>query len=153
MVGLEQPIRPQKGQIMVTEKVRPFLRYPLSYLRQTDEGSVMIGDSQQEGVLHTRAALPIAAAMADRIIRAFPLLGGLNVVRCWSALRVMSPDGFPVYDQSPAHPGAFALASHSGVTLAASNALVLAPLIAVGDLPRPDFDVFSGRRFHVPAVA
>ena len=30
----------------------------------------------------------------------FPLLAGLNVVRTWAALRVMSPDGFPIYEQS-----------------------------------------------------
>jgi hypothetical protein len=37
--------------------------------------------------------------------------------------------------------------------LAANHALVLAPLIAQGALPADEFDVFSPRRFDVPATA
>ena len=39
------------------------------------------------------------------------------------ALRVMSPDGLPIYEQSPTAPGAFLITCHSGVTLAAVHAL------------------------------
>jgi len=46
MVGLDVPVRPQRGQLIVTEKTAPFLRYPVSTIRQTDEGGVMRGDSQ-----------------------------------------------------------------------------------------------------------
>ena len=38
----------------------------------------------------------------------FPLLANVNVVRTWSAIRVMTKDGFPIYDESESHPGAFA---------------------------------------------
>ena len=34
------------------------------------------------------------------LARRLPLLGRLNVVRSWAALRVMTQDGFPIYDQS-----------------------------------------------------
>jgi hypothetical protein len=30
----------------------------------------------------------------------FPALAPLRVVRTWAALRVMSPDGYPIYEQS-----------------------------------------------------
>ena len=67
---------------------------------------------------------PVVATMADRAVRMFPLLAGLNVVRTWSALRVMSPgrlsDLRPVDDRIP---GAFLATCHSGVTLAANHAL------------------------------
>ena len=46
MVGLECPMRPERGQIVVTERLRPFLHHPVVTLRQTDEGTVMIGDSE-----------------------------------------------------------------------------------------------------------
>lgn len=39
------------------------------------------------------------------------------------------------------------------MTLAANHAFVLAPLIAEGWLPGETFDVFSARRFDVPAAA
>ena len=90
----------------------------------------------------------VATALGD----AFPFLGALNVVRTWAALRVMSPDGFPIYQQSESAPGAFLVTCHSGVTLAAVHALVLPPLIAAGALSA-DLDVFAARRFDVPKAA
>jgi glycine/D-amino acid oxidase-like deaminating enzyme len=152
MVGLAAPVRPQRGQVMVTEKTAPFLAYPMATLRQTDEGGVMIGDSKEEAPEDEAVGPGVLAAMARRAIRMFPLLGGLNIVRSWGALRVMSPDGFPIYDQSETAPGAFLVTCHSGVTLAAAHSDVLAPMIARGAL---DMSVaaFSARRFDVPSPA
>ena len=76
----------------------------------------------------------------------FPLLVGVRMVRTWAALRVMSPDGYPIYEQSASHPGAFAAACPSGVTLAAAHALRYAKHVAQGTLPEA-FEVFSSRRF------
>lgn len=153
MVGLDVPVRPQRGQIIVTERTAPFLDYPVVTIRQTDEGSVMMGDSVEEAGWDTTVGTGVTSAMAQRAVRMFPLLGRLNVVRTWAALRVMTQDGFPIYDQSETCPGAFVATCHSGVTLAANHALVVAPLIASGSLPKETFDVFSARRFDVPAAA
>ena len=151
-VGLDVPVRAQRGQLIVTEKAAPFLHHPVVTVRQTDEGGIMIGDSQEE---QTEALVgpAILATMADRAQRMFPLIGSLNVVRTWAALRVMTRDGFPIYEQSTRCPGAFVATCHSGVTLAANHALALPPLIARGELPADTFGVFSSRRFHVPAAA
>jgi glycine/D-amino acid oxidase-like deaminating enzyme len=153
MVGLHVPVKPSKGQIIVTEKAAPFLPHPVVTIRQTDEGGVMIGDSQEDLGFNTVVTTPVISTMAERAVRIFPVLGGLNVVRTWSALRVMTEDGFPIYDQSASHPGAFVATCHSGVTLAANHALTIAPLIAAGMFPEDRFGVFSARRFHVPAAA
>ena len=153
MVGLDVPVRPQRGQLIVTEKTAPFLAYPVSTVRQTDEGGVMLGDSQEEAGLDASVGLPVIAVLADRARRMFPALAALNVVRTWAALRVMTRDGFPIYDQSSSCPGAFVATCHSGVTLAANHALVLAPLIARGELPGEIFQPFSSRRFHVQKAA
>ncbi|MBV8183205.1 MAG: FAD-binding oxidoreductase, partial [Hyphomicrobiales bacterium] len=151
-VDLEAPVVPSKGQIIVTEKVAPFLHYPMHTLRQTDEGGVMIGDSQEDHGFDTAVTTAVISVMAQRAVRMFPLLAKLNVVRTWSALRVMSPDGFPIYAQSRIHPGAFLATCHSGVTLAANHALTLAPAIARGGLPRCTSS-FTSERFHVPTLA
>ena len=74
------------------------------------------------------------------------------MVRSWAALRVMTQDGFPVYDQSEEAPGAFLATCHSGVTLAAAHSGPLAGMIADGALAA-DMAPFSARRFDVPAVA
>lgn len=152
MVGLRAPMMPERGQIIVTERVEPFLRYPLSTLRQTDEGTVMIGDSKEEGTDPAGMTLPINGVMASRAVRIFPRLASLNVVRTWRAIRVMPQDGFPIYDQSTTHPGAFLVTCHSGVTLAAGHALSLAPMIAAGQLDQTRVGAFSARRFHAEAA-
>jgi hydrogen cyanide synthase HcnC len=153
MVGLDVPVRPQRGQLIVTEKTAPFLHYPVSTVRQTDEGGVMLGDSQEEAGLDPTVGHAVISVLADRAQRMFPKLASLNVVRTWAALRVMTKDGFPIYDQSTQYPGAFVATCHSGVTLAAAHALTLAPLLARGDLPPETFQTFSSRRFHVQKAA
>src|SRR5258706_12772209 len=48
LVGLNAPVRPVRGQIMVTERVRPVLDLPTLVIRQTAEGGLMIGESREE---------------------------------------------------------------------------------------------------------
>jgi hydrogen cyanide synthase HcnC len=152
LVGLDAPVKPSKGHILVTERAAPFLNHPIATVRQTDEGSVMIGDSQEDLGFDTVVSSPVISLMAQRAIRMFPAIAKLNVVRTWSALRVMSPDGFPIYDQSEPYPGAFVVTCHSGVTLAANHVLSLANDILAGSLPE-ELAPFSSRRFDVPAAA
>jgi len=149
MVGLEAPMRPERGQIVVTERLRPFLHHPVTTIRQTDEGTVMIGDSKEDSTDSSRLTIGVSAKEAERAVRMFPLLARANVVRTWSAIRVMTQDGFPIYDQSESHPGAFTVCCHSGVTLAANHALSIAPMIARGALDGSLVAPFSARRFHV----
>jgi glycine/D-amino acid oxidase-like deaminating enzyme len=149
MVGLEMPVQPLKGQILVTERMRPFLHHPTHVIRQTQEGTVMLGDSHEDVGFATDSSVPVMRAIAARNLRIFPLLRDATLVRAWAALRVMSPDGFPIYEQSARHPGAFSAACHSGVTLAGAHALALAPAILSGALPNM-LQPFSSGRFHVP---
>ncbi|ANN75962.1 NAD(P)/FAD-dependent oxidoreductase [Bordetella flabilis] len=148
-VGLDVPVRPQRGQIMVLERTRRHLPLPCVTLRQTDEGTWLVGDSQEEaGFDDASLGLPVLATLADRAVRTLPALRDVRVVRTWSALRVMARDGFPVYQESTRCPGAFVATCHSGVTLAAAHALSLAPRIAAGALDDA-FLPFSTDRFDV----
>jgi hypothetical protein len=142
-------MKPNRGQIIVTERVQPFLRHPIVTLRQTDEGTIMVGDSQLDGIDPDEMTMPVISVMAERAIRMFPTLARLNVVRTWSGIRVMTHDGFPIYDQSVTCPGAFLVCCHSGVTLAANHALTLASMISSGRLDADSVGAFSARRFDV----
>jgi len=150
MVGLSMPVTPLRGQIIVTERLRPFLDYTCHTLRQTVEGSVMLGDSQEDAGFDTSVGVPVLQDIANRNVAVFPALKEASIVRVWAALRVMSPDGFPIYEQSARYPGAFAATCHSGVTLAGAHALALAPAIMAGELPGRLAPFVSGR-FDVPA--
>jgi glycine/D-amino acid oxidase-like deaminating enzyme len=68
------------------------------------------------------------------------------MVRAWGALRVLSADGFPIYEAAHHSPGAFVVSCHSGVTLAAAHALRLAPWIA-GVVEEPAIEPFNLARF------
>jgi glycine/D-amino acid oxidase-like deaminating enzyme len=154
MVGLSAPMQNNcRGQIVVTERLQPFLRYPIVTLRQTDEGTVMIGDSYEDSSDDKGVNFAINTVMLNRAQRIFPFLANANVVRSWSCLRVMTSDGFPIYDQSESCPGAYVVCCHSGVTLAAVHAYTLAPMIARGALDPQQIGAFSAQRFDVQKVA
>ena len=85
---------------MVTERVRPFLEYATHTVRQTAEGSVMLGDSHEDVGFDLATTPDAMHEIAARNLAAFPKLANASVVRVWSALRIMTPDGHPIYAQS-----------------------------------------------------
>lgn len=151
-VGLNVPTAPERGQVLVTERVEPFLPMPMGNIRQTAEGTVMIGATQESVGFDTGTTLEAARGLARRAIRVLPALERMRLVRSWAALRVIPPDRCPIYDESESHPGAFVATMHSGVTLAAVHAARLPEWIAEGRAP-DGFEAFSARRFDVPAAA
>lgn len=149
MVGLHAPVQPNRGQVLISERIRHFLDYPTINVRQTDEGTIQLGDSMEEVGFDDTTTTDVISAIARRAVASFPVLGKVNLVRAWGALRVMTPDGFPIYQQSRTCPGAFVTTCHSGVTLAAAHAFRVAPWIAGGAAP-DEIDVFAGDRFLNP---
>lgn len=149
MVDLEVPLRPQRGQILVTERLMPVLPVPASGLRQTAEGTVMIGVTQEEVGYDMSTTSAAAVRMTRRALRILPDLGKARLVRQWSSLRVMTPDGNPIYASSPRYPGAEIATCHSGVTLASFHAGTYARALAFGALP-DTLGVFHHERFNVP---
>jgi glycine/D-amino acid oxidase-like deaminating enzyme len=148
MVGLSAPVKPLRGQILVTERVKPFLFNPTIYVRQTVEGSVMLGDSAEDVGFDDSVTPDMLADIARRAIEPFPILKNVRLVRAWGALRVMTPDGLPIYEESSAHPGAFLATCHSGVTLAAAHCETIAPWILGAERPAI-LDPFYAKRFSV----
>jgi glycine/D-amino acid oxidase-like deaminating enzyme len=150
--GLNAPVRPQRGQILVTERAQHALAMPTTTIRQTGEGGIMLGDSQEDVGFDTGQSPAVMHTIARRAVLSFPWLRDLQILRAWAALRVMPPDGLPIYDQSERFPGAFTANCHSGVTLAGAHVNLLAPMVAAGALD-PALDLFSAARFDVPAAA
>ena len=152
MTELKVPLVPSHGQLLVTERVRPFIDYPTNLVRQTREGSVMLGYTADDLGYDTGTRVEFLRDIAWRARKAFPLLGDVRVVRTWAALRTMTPDGFPVYEQSESHPGVFVASCHSGVTLAAAHALRYSRWVVDGAIPE-DMRCFRSGRFDVQTAA
>jgi len=152
LFGLSAPVRPQRGQILVTERTSRIWPFPLGSLRQTQEGTIMLGSSEEDVGFDTSQKPEIMRNIARRAVLSFPWIAELQIVRAWAALRVMPPDGLPIYDESEEFPGAFTANCHSGVTLAGAHANAFAPMVAAGALD-PMMAPFSAKRFDVPAAA
>ncbi|NUT14341.1 MAG: FAD-binding oxidoreductase [Cupriavidus sp.] len=149
-VGLHAPVEPNRGQVLITERLRPFLPYPTNKARQTAEGTVQLGYSVEDVGFDDGTTVSAIEWIARRAVDTFPLLANVRLVRAWGALRVMTPDGHPIYQESPSCPGAFVAASHSGVTLAGTHAYVVGPWIS-GLGPAPDdIEEFAGDRYLDP---
>lgn len=148
MVDLDAPVVPNRGQILVSERVASFLHLPSVQLRQTAEGSILMGDSHEEVGYDEGTSGAVMSAIARRAVQTFPCLSTVRVLRAWGALRVMTRDGFPVYDRSRTHPGAYLATCHSGVTLAAAHAEHLAAWVH-GDSKPGLIEGFSAERFNV----
>ena len=150
-VGLHAPVAPSRGQVLITERLKPFLPYPTNKARQTNEGTVQLGSSTEDVGLDDSTTVAAIETLARRGIATFPVLADARLVRAWGALRVMTPDGCPIYQESTSHPGAFVATSHSGVSLAAAHAYVLGPWMA-GFANAPEgFAEFAGERYLDPS--
>ena len=139
------PIRAQRGELMITERVADRLPFLSSTIRQVDEGGLQIGGTKAETDCDTETTTTMVG-LAQHAVAVWPRLADLRVLRSWAALRVMTPDGYPIYQRSADHPGAFLVTCHSGVTLAPLHATRLAEWID-GDPAAPDLEAFDERRF------
>lgn len=150
-VGLYAPVEPNRGQVLITERLKPFLPYPTNKARQTAEGTVQLGYSVEDVGLDDGTTVSAIEWIAKRAVATFPILSNVRLVRAWGALRVMTPDGSPIYQESASCPGAFVATSHSGVSLAAAHAYVVGPWMA-GLAAAPEaFVEFAGDRYRDPS--
>lgn len=149
-LGLHAPLHPQRGQILITERLPRILDMATHTVRQTADGTVMMGDSKEDAGFDRGTTQEVARQIVDRAVRSFPALAHARLVRSWGGLRVMSPDGLPIYEASSTCPGAYLVTCHSGVTLASLHAGEVARAIA-DDALAARYPEFSPARFEEAA--
>lgn len=146
-LGFDVRIRAERGQQLVTERSALMLPLPANGIRQTAEGTFLIGSTQEDAGFDVSTTPEGGAKMAARAVRILPALAHVRVVRAWAGLRILTGDKCPVYEESAQYPGAFLATCHSGVTLAAVHAVDLADAIHGGRLGAVIAPFHSGR-FH-----
>ena len=151
-LGFITRVRPQRGELLITEKLAHRLPFLSSTIRQVDEGGVQIGGTKADAGPDDSETLEVMAGLARHAVQVLPALADVRVVRAWGALRVMSPDGYPVYARSSRHPGASLVTCHSGVTLAPLHASILAEWID-GASNAPELEAFDENRFALSDAA
>jgi len=171
LVGIETPIRPRKGHILVTTRAPRLIRHPLLeggyaatvqsdseglevafVAEMTASGTLLLGSSRQFAGHDRSVSLPVVRALADRAARFLPALvrNGVKVIRSYAGLRPWSPDHQPLIGPVEAVPGFYLAAGHegAGIGLAPVTGWLMADWIIRAELPpfagevRPDrFDL------------
>ena len=168
LAGLELPVLPRRGFILVTEPLPRFVRhkvYAAEYVSDvasgdaalhtspvvegTRAGPVLIGSSRERIGFDRTMSLPVLGRLADQAIRLFPVLGDVAVIRAYRGFRPYSPDHKPIIGPDQRAPGLYHACGHegAGVGLAAATGHVLARLL-VGERPEVDVDSFRPERFE-----
>jgi glycine/D-amino acid oxidase-like deaminating enzyme len=137
MMGLSIPVVPSRGQVITTERTRPLLHRPVGSLRQTEDGTIIIGVTYQFVGPDRRVTYDDMTRNAQRALRLFPPLRNLNVIRVWAGLRPFTVDGLPILGPVARLKGVFLATGHSGITLAQVTGKVISDLVTTGSSPIP----------------
>jgi len=174
LAGLEIPITPRRGQIIVTKAVPPLLRHCLisaQYvaakfkpetaatggmgfsLEQTDSGNILIGSTREFVGFDRRTTFDGVRTIASRIVPVIPALKHVPVIRTFGGLRPYTPDGLPILGKVAGLEGFIMAAGHEGdgIALSAITGELIADLIATGRTQFP-LDAFRLERFREGAA-
>lgn len=109
LAGVVVPTTTQRLEALVTESVRPFLRPGvalldlLGYGHQTTRGE-FVGGTERHGIVAPDSMRTTFAGLRDaatKFTRAFPLLGGIRLIRQWAGIVDVSPDLAPILGPAP----------------------------------------------------
>jgi glycine/D-amino acid oxidase-like deaminating enzyme len=169
-VGLEIPITPRRGQILVTAAVPPLIRHCLisaQYVaakfdpeiakrgmgfsvEQTDSGNFLIGSTREFVGFDRRTTLEGLRTIAARIAPVIPALKRVPVIRAFGGLRPYTPDGLPILGPVAGVEGFVMAAGHEGdgIALSAVTGELIADCVAgrPTGFPIADFGLDRFRR-------
>jgi glycine/D-amino acid oxidase-like deaminating enzyme len=132
MLGFEAPIRPSRGQVLVSEAMPPTVRHIVANgsIRQLKErGVILFGRVMENDQTHNLTTYEgIQAALRD-VLKMAPRMGDVRVVRSYAGIRPKPFDDLPVLGEVPGQPGVFTAVTHSGVTLGPIIGMSLAELV------------------------
>ncbi|PZG11491.1 NAD(P)/FAD-dependent oxidoreductase [Nonomuraea aridisoli] len=173
LAGVELPILPRRGFILVTEPLRePLIRhkvYTAAYVTNvasdsagletsavvegTPAGTVLIGASRERVGFDRTTSVPVLARLAEQAVALFPALREVRAIRSYCGFRPYCPDHLPVIGADPRVPGLYHACGHegAGIGLAPATGHLLAQLLT-GERPDLDLRPFRPERFSEEAA-
>ncbi|MBT6340341.1 MAG: FAD-binding oxidoreductase [Desulfobacula sp.] len=169
MVGIHMPIKPRRGQIVVTHAGKSILKHCLisaKYIaakhdpalagkkgqgismEQTDNGNLLLGSTREFAGFNKENTLSGIRGIIKQTATVLPALKNFQVIRTFAGLRPFTPDGLPILGPVKSLDGFIMAAGHEG------DGIALSPI--TGDLmsqmllgKKPDIclDPFSPDRF------
>lgn len=159
MVGLEIPITPRRGQLVVVEqaaqvghrkiseahyvvaKFHPeltegtdsdMLKYGVAFVFEpTASGNMLLGSSREFAGYDTHTTYPVIRAIIRRALRFIPSLAQLHAIRTYAGLRPYTPDHLAILSGVEEVPGLYIAAGHEGdgIGLAPLTGLLMTQII------------------------
>ncbi|MGE5701045.1 MAG: NAD(P)/FAD-dependent oxidoreductase [Clostridia bacterium] len=157
MVGVEVPIKPRKGHLIVASRQEPVgLRKVMEFgyliskfggkrtvdaetekygvalvFEPTESQNFLIGSSRQFVGFDTKVDLDVVRCMARRATRFYPKIGDFNIIRTYCGLRPWTEDHLPIVSRVEEVPGFFIAAGHEGdgISLAAVTGKLVSELL------------------------
>ncbi len=138
--GLEIPIQPRKGTLVVTAPVPDAFMHckvilsagymdsvkgggpgqaggisVAANIQQVKNGNLLLGSTRQFSGFDLGVEPGVVREVVARCLRFFPSLANLTAIRMWSGLRPYTPDLLPVIGPSGVVPGVYIAAGHEGI--------------------------------------
>jgi glycine/D-amino acid oxidase-like deaminating enzyme len=154
--GVDPPVRPRKGHILVTARVPGLIAHPLlegSYAasvqssaedvqvalvaEMTSGGTLLLGSSREFAGYDRTVSPAVMQAIAARAVRFLPELAQTSIIRSYAGLRPWSPDHLPLVGPIDAVPGLYLAAGHegAGIGLAPVTGQIVADYIVQDKAP------------------
>ena len=174
MVGVELPVSPLKGELMITEPMPPMMRgtlisagYLLSKkklessenrqvpkrsvgitLVQVSHGNFMVGSTREEAGYDRRSTYAGISELCRQLVELAPQVANMHIIRSYAGLRPITPDGMPIIGRVPELLGFIVAAGHGGdgLILSAITAEMVAG-IYTGDADPLDHELLAIDRF------
>jgi sarcosine oxidase subunit beta len=159
MVDIAMPIRPRRGQIVVTQAAKPVLNHCLisaKYIaakydpslagkagqgismEQTDNGNLLLGSTREFAGFNKENTLSGIRRIIRQTAAILPVLENFQVIRTFAGLRPYTPDGLPILGPVKSLDGFIMAAGHEG------DGIALSP--ATGDIMA---NMLLGRKTHI----
>ncbi len=168
LLGVELPISPRKGQIMVTEAIPAVgktnvlsAQYIVSKLRShtekksdsvadrlglgfaftvTENGNYLLGSTREDVGFDKTTNPETLRLLARQLKKFFPVMANIHFIRTFAGFRPSTSDGMPIIGELPDHPGFFIAAGHEGdgIALSPITGRVVADLV---ERKKPEFNL------------
>ena len=166
MIGLDIPIKPRRGQIIVTEAVPPIVtgtvwsaryivaKYNPELIRkedpqaadlgvgmavgQTNEGTLLIGGTREFAGYDLSTTPEALMAMLRHVANVMPALRQMHIIRTFAGLRPYTSDGLPIIGPVDSINGFLVAAGHEGdgIALAPLTGQMVADYLVCKDMPK-----------------
>ncbi|MCS7174488.1 NAD(P)/FAD-dependent oxidoreductase [Pseudothermotoga sp.] len=157
LIGLSIPIKPKRGQILVTEPTHPIgetdvwdsdyiIAKHVAHLQKdetakklgfgfamskTHTNNYLIGSTREYVGFDRSTSLEALVVISKRLVELFPVFKNIRIIRSFAGLRPASEDGKYIIGEDPKNPGFFVATGHEGdgIALAPITGMLITQLV------------------------